>query len=312
MANNKKFYWLKLKTDFFNQREIKKLRKIAGGDTYTIIYLKLQLLSIKTDGVIKFEGTEKNIVEQLELELDEDFDNIQVTLSFLQANGLLEEINDSDYLMPQVCDNIGKEGSSAERVRKHREKQKALQCNGTETNSNTEIEKRDREKRKEIDSENLKPKDIISLYKKLITSENSYVREQTSYNQLCLLSKDLEKIAIGIKNFAESNHDFKYSLPNFIKDGIYLDYQKVKIQEKKGNLIIPSSLIGKNFVYEGVTIVFRENGYYKQEKDWEVTEPKAVKEMIDIYEATQKEIESERMSGLLSSTNKAQYNFGGK
>ena len=39
-SKTKKYYWLKLKDDFFNSREIKKLRRIAGGDTYTIIYLK--------------------------------------------------------------------------------------------------------------------------------------------------------------------------------------------------------------------------------------------------------------------------------
>lgn len=239
MMNNKKFYWLKLKTDFFNQREVKKLRRIAGGDTYTIIYLKLQLLAIKTDGVIKFEGTEKNITEQLELELDEDFDNIQVTLSFLQANGLLEEINDSDYLMPQVCENIGKEGTSAARVRKHREKQKALHGNTKETKCNTEIEleRREREKREEKElylDEKIKPRDIIELYRQKISSENSYIREQTSFNQLTLLKDDLERVARGIKNFAESKTGLTYSLPNFLKDKIYLDYQEVK-EPKQNN-----------------------------------------------------------------------------
>ena len=61
----KKYYWLKLKDNFFNQKEVKKLRRIAGGDTYTIIYLKMQLLSIKKDGIIEFEGTEKDLAEQL-------------------------------------------------------------------------------------------------------------------------------------------------------------------------------------------------------------------------------------------------------
>ena len=41
---SKKYYWLRLKNNFFQQKEIKKLRKIAGGDTYTIIYLKLTFL----------------------------------------------------------------------------------------------------------------------------------------------------------------------------------------------------------------------------------------------------------------------------
>ena len=48
----KKYFWLKLKDDFFQQRAIKKLRKLAGGDTFTIIYLKLQLLSLKDEGRI--------------------------------------------------------------------------------------------------------------------------------------------------------------------------------------------------------------------------------------------------------------------
>ena len=47
MANDKKYYWLKLKDDFFRDKKMKKLRNIAGGDTYTIIYLKMQLLSLK-------------------------------------------------------------------------------------------------------------------------------------------------------------------------------------------------------------------------------------------------------------------------
>ena len=41
----KRYYWLKLKDDYLDSPKIKKLRKIAGGDTYTIIYLKMQLLS---------------------------------------------------------------------------------------------------------------------------------------------------------------------------------------------------------------------------------------------------------------------------
>ena len=43
----KKYYWLKLGDEFFGDKTIKKLRKIAGGDTYTIIYLKMLLLAVK-------------------------------------------------------------------------------------------------------------------------------------------------------------------------------------------------------------------------------------------------------------------------
>lgn len=80
----KRYYWLRLKDDFFKQKEIKKLRKIAGGDTYVIIYLKMQLLSIKNDGKLFFEGFEDDICEELALELDEDVENIKMTFMYLQ------------------------------------------------------------------------------------------------------------------------------------------------------------------------------------------------------------------------------------
>ena len=182
----KKYYWLKLKDNFFNQKEVKKLRRIAGGDTYTIIYLKMQLLSIKKDGIIEFEGTEKDLAEQLSYEIDEDLNNIQVTLSFLKVNNLIEEISENNFLLTKVPDCIGKEGASAERVRRHRERkallekekeQKMLQCNGEVTNSNntviksnTEIEK-EKEKEIEIEKDNNISKDIF--INKVVSEWNS-------------------------------------------------------------------------------------------------------------------------------------------
>ena len=162
---SKKFYWLKLQYDFFNQREIKRLRKIAGGDTYTIIYLKMQLLSIKTGGVIHYDEFEESLAEQLSLELDEDKDNIEVVINFLINYGLLEEISDNEFLLTKAASNIGKEGESAERVRKYRErkKQKELEgknemllCNGSVTDCNTEKRREEKEKDNREDNNNNK------------------------------------------------------------------------------------------------------------------------------------------------------------
>ena len=125
---SKKYYWLKLKDNFFNQKEIKKLRKIAGGDTFTIIYLKMQLLSIKNGGILKFDGIESNLAEQLSYEIDEDVDNIQITLGFLTANKLIETLSNDTFLLPKAAESIGSESESAERVRRHR--QKKLESSG--------------------------------------------------------------------------------------------------------------------------------------------------------------------------------------
>ena len=156
MADTKKYYWLKLKDDFFRDKRIKKLRRIAGGDTYTVIYLKMQLLSIKNNGVLVYEGVEDNFAEELALELDEDTENVKVTLAFLQGNGMIEETDPNHFLMTETIKCIGSESTSAERVRKHREKKakKMLQCNAPVTESNTEIEKeKERELEEDIEKE---------------------------------------------------------------------------------------------------------------------------------------------------------------
>lgn len=152
MADTKKYYWLKLKDDFFRDKRIKKLRRIAGGDTYTVIYLKMQLLSIKNNGVLIYEGIEDNFAEELALELDEDTENVKITLAFLQSNGMIEETEPDHFLMTETIKCIGSESTSAERVRKHRERkaQKMLQCNAPVTESNTEKEK---EKERELELE---------------------------------------------------------------------------------------------------------------------------------------------------------------
>ena len=146
----------------------------------------MQLLSIKKDGIIEFEGTEKDLAEQLSYEIDEDLNNIQVTLSFLKVNNLIEEISENNFLLTKVPDCIGKEGASAERVRRHRERkallekekeQKMLQCNGEVTNSNNAVIKsntekeKEKEKDKEIEKDNNISKDIF--INKVVSEWNS-------------------------------------------------------------------------------------------------------------------------------------------
>ena len=149
----KKYYWLKLMKDFFQQPKIKKLRRVAGGDTYTVIYLKLQLLSLENGGKLYFEGVEETFVEEIALTIDEDEDNVRFTLMYLEQQGLLERIEENEYAMPETMARIGSESESAERVRQYRERQKqaealppasenpqALHCNNNVRTCNTEID----------------------------------------------------------------------------------------------------------------------------------------------------------------------------
>ena len=147
MSEPKRYFWLKLHKDFFQRKEIKRLRKIAGGDTYTIIYLKMLLRSIMSDGKLYFDGLEDDFASELALDLDEKEENVQITVQYLLKSGLLEMCSDEEYYLPDTKDSTGCETAVASRVRKYREKQKALQCNTNVTkvkhlcNGEKEIEK---------------------------------------------------------------------------------------------------------------------------------------------------------------------------
>lgn len=135
----KRYYWLKLKVDWFSDKRIKKLRSIAGGDTHKIIYLKMMLLSLKDEGKLYFEGVEDNFASEIALALDEDTENVKLTLAFLQCHGLIEIGDDDEYQLTEVPTIIGSETASAMRVREHRERKKEnrlLQCNTSETDGN--------------------------------------------------------------------------------------------------------------------------------------------------------------------------------
>ena len=116
----KKYFWLKLKRDFFSSLAMKKLRRIAGGDTYTIIYLKLQLLSLKDEGYIFYEGVESTLYEEMALALDEDAENVKATLLFLEGMGLIERKSDHEFLLTEVPFLIGSETDKAEFMRRKR------------------------------------------------------------------------------------------------------------------------------------------------------------------------------------------------
>ena len=143
MAEGKRYFWLRLHDDFFRSVRIKKLRRMAGGDTYVIIYLKMQLKAMKTDGVLTWKGYEKDFVDELSIDLDEEPDNVRVCLAYLLSCGLAETSDQVNFFLPYAIENTGSEGASAKRVREFRER-KALQCNADVTpakqNGNGEIE----------------------------------------------------------------------------------------------------------------------------------------------------------------------------
>ena len=232
----KRNYWLKLKEDFFSQPYIKKLRKIAGGDTYTIIYQKILLLSVKTNGYIIFQNIEKTLAEELALILDEDVDNVTVTLEFMKANKLIEQTeNENEYLLPDMLSLIGSESESAKWVRAYRDRKKkelliasekqTLQCNVDvmKCNENVIIDK-------DIDKDIDKEKEI---YKEKEKNNTPHSPQRGEYP----ISKDALEVLDYLnlktnKKFSIKNKNNTKNISQRLKDGFTVEELKSVIDKK--------------------------------------------------------------------------------
>ena len=239
MSTCKKYYWLKLPKDFFLNPKIKKLRKIAGGDTYTIIYQKLMLLTLKTDGILEYENIEDTFIDELALILDEDIDNVKVTISYLLRQGLLEQLDNTSYLMSEVPKFIGSETTSAERVRRHRNKvsldhnkpnesKKALQCNTDVTKSNTELElELELEKELEIKKKKINKKEFNFSLSKQVQYSNLSEEYKTKLKAKCLLA---DGDIIRYEDFILQLEAKGYKYKNFYL--AYLSWDKEKLYKR--------------------------------------------------------------------------------
>lgn len=114
---------------------------------------------MKEDGKLYFEGVEDDFYEELSLELDEDSENVKVTVLFLIRQGLMELIDETEYRLTECEKMVGSEGASAERMRRMREKQASLCDKGVTGKLRIgDVEKEiEKEKDIEIDKNTISP-----------------------------------------------------------------------------------------------------------------------------------------------------------
>lgn len=245
---NKRYYWIQLAQDFFKSKEMKLLRKIAGGDTHTIIYLKMMLISLEDGGHIYYDGLADNLAEEIALVIDENVEDIKITLIFLESKGLLTRINDRDYFLEQVPEMVGSETASTRRSRKHRELQK-LHCNTIATTCNGDI---DKDIDKEIDIE--KDKDTDKNPVELIVEEYQSRIAPLDGTQFEILKEFitldgmeakvvLKAIGLAADNGKRNFSYIKAILTNWKKDGVLTiaavdererQYRESKISNRPG------------------------------------------------------------------------------
>lgn len=127
--DSKRYFWLKLKEDFFDDDAISWLEEQQNGKEYALFYLKLCLKSLKHDGVLI--RTVGNILVPYDArKLSEitrtNEDTVLVALKLLKDIGLIEIQENGALFLTQLQSLIGSETNAAERMRKARAKAKEL------------------------------------------------------------------------------------------------------------------------------------------------------------------------------------------
>lgn len=225
---------------------MKLLRKIAGGDTHTIIYLKMMLISLEDGGHIYYDGLADNLAEEIALVIDENVEDIKITLIFLESKGLLTRNSDRDYFLEQVPEMVGSETASTRRSRKHRELQK-LHCNTIATTCNGDIDKEiDKEIEKDIDKDKNPVELIVEEYQSRIApldgTQFEILKEFITLDGM-EAKVVLKAIGLAADNGKRNFSYIKAILTNWKKDGVLTiaavdererQYRESKISNRQG------------------------------------------------------------------------------
>jgi predicted phage replisome organizer len=135
-----KYYWLKLKRDFFKRHDIRIIEEMPNGKDYVLFYLKLLLESVDHEGTLRFSDTIPYNEQMLSVVTNTNIDIVRAAMKLFIELKMIDVFDDQTIYMNETQKLIGSECKSADRVRKHREKQKMLHCNTDVTKCNTELE----------------------------------------------------------------------------------------------------------------------------------------------------------------------------
>ena len=124
MAENRKYYFLKLKEDFFDQREIVVLEGSKDGILYVNILLKLYLKSLQHNGKLLLNEQTPLSAEMIALLTRHEVGTVERAMRAFMQLGLVVVQENDIYYMPEIEQMTGKGSSDAERKARYR-RQKA-------------------------------------------------------------------------------------------------------------------------------------------------------------------------------------------
>lgn len=162
MADNKKYYYLKLKENFFDSPEIKVLEAMQNGYKYSNLLLKLYLKSLRFEGMVRLNEYIPYSIDMISAITGIDSDTVRVAFDIFKKLKLIEILDDGTIFMLEIQNFIGQSSTEADRIRNYRKKiddtKKVVQGKCTNVQqlndkSTPEIEK-EIEKEKELQQDN--------------------------------------------------------------------------------------------------------------------------------------------------------------
>ena len=161
-----KYYWLKLKRDFFKRHDIRIIESMPNGKDYILFYLKLLVESVDHNGALRFSDTIPYNAEMLSVITNTNADIVKNALDVFVNLKMIDILDDSTIYMNEVQNMIGSAANNdnARRQREFRERQKSNGLGSGVTKNNAgvtaEITNNNEIKKKRIEKEIEKEKEI--------------------------------------------------------------------------------------------------------------------------------------------------------
>ena len=117
---DKKYYWLKLKRDFFKRHDIRIIESMPNGKEYILFYLKLLCESVDHEGNLRFSENIPYNEDMLATITNTNVDIVRMAIKVFQELNMMEVLDNGTYFMQEVEKMMGSETYWAEQKRKQR------------------------------------------------------------------------------------------------------------------------------------------------------------------------------------------------
>ena len=153
MSDNRKYYYLKLKENYFDDDSIVLLESMQDGVLYSNILLKLYLKSLKHGGRLQLDEDIPYTAQMIATITRQQIGTVERALQIFLKLGLVEVLDSGTFYMSNIELLIGQSSTEAERKRAARLQNKALSAPRTNGGHLSDIRPPEIEIKKEIDIE---------------------------------------------------------------------------------------------------------------------------------------------------------------